>query len=173
MEKMKSTRKRKPSRRVVGKTVAAASIKSTAAAKTRPDVNASPDANASLDANMHPEATASPDADANRSASAAEGIAVEASVNTKFHLEPSLEIKDVEDVHKRLMARLARGAAVTVDVSRVGAVDTAGVQLLVAFQGEAVKRGVPVEFCGLSTALTHALTVLGLGATVRIASVHD
>ena len=161
MEKMKSTKKRKPLRRVVGKTVATASTKSAAAAKTRPD------ANASLDV------SASPDADADRNASAVEGTAVEASVNTKFHLEPSLEIKDVEDVHKRLMARLARGAAVTVDVSRVGAVDTAGVQLLVAFQGEAVKRGVSVEFCGNSSALTHALTVLGLGAVVQIASAHD
>jgi ABC-type transporter Mla MlaB component len=155
MEKMKSTRKRKSSRPVGGKAVATASIKSRAAAHTSPAANARPN----------------PDADSN--ASAVESTAVEASVNRKFHLDPSLEIKDVEDVHKRLMARLARGAAVTVDVSRVGAVDTAGVQLLVAFQSEAVKRGVPVEFCGLSTALTHALTVLGLGATVRIASVHD
>jgi ABC-type transporter Mla MlaB component len=161
MEKIKSTRKRKPSRRAVGKTVAAASIKSTAAAKARPE------ANASLDANTRPNANA------DRNASAVEGTAVEASVNTKFHLDPGLEIKDVEDVHKRLMARLARGAAVTVDVSRVGAVDTAGVQLLVALQGEAVKRGVSVEFCGNSTALTHALTVLGLRAVVRIASAHD
>jgi ABC-type transporter Mla MlaB component len=153
MEKMKSTRKRKSSRPVGGKAVATASTKSRAAAHTSPAANASPDADSN--------------------ASAVESTAVEASVNRKFHLDPSLEIKDVEDVHKRLMARLARGAAVTVDVSRVGAVDTAGVQLLVAFQGEAVKRGVPVEFCGLSTALTHALAVLGLGATVRIASVHD
>jgi ABC-type transporter Mla MlaB component len=167
MEKIKSTRKRKPSRRAVGKTVAAASIKSTAAAKARPEANASLDADTRPNANMHP------DADADRNASAVEGTAVEASVNTKFHLDPGLEIKDVEDVHKRLMARLARGAAVTVDVSRVGAVDTAGVQLLVALQGEAVKRGVSVEFCGNSTALTHALTVLGLGAVVRIASAHD
>jgi ABC-type transporter Mla MlaB component len=153
MEKMKSTRKRKSSRPVGGKAVATASTKSRAAAHTSPAANASPDADSN--------------------ASSVESTAVEASVNRKFHLDPSLEIKDVEDVHKRLMARLARGAAVTVDVSRVGAVDTAGVQLLVAFQGEAVKRGVPVEFCGLSTALTHALAVLGLGATVRIASVHD
>jgi ABC-type transporter Mla MlaB component len=173
MEKMKSTKKRKPLRRVVGKTVATASTKSAAAAKTRPDANASLDGSASPDANTRPNASMQPDANADGNASAVEGTAVEASVNTKFHLEPSLEIKDVEDVHKRLMARLARGAAVTVDVSRVGAVDTAGVQLLVAFQGEAVKQGVSVEFCGNSTALTHALTVLGLGAVVRIASAHD
>jgi ABC-type transporter Mla MlaB component len=163
MEKMKSTRKRKSSRRVGGKTAATASTKPAAVANTSPNANTHPDANTSPDAN----------ASADASASAVESAAVEASVNTKFHLEPSLEIKDVEDVHRRLMARLARGAAVTVDVSRVGAVDTAGVQLLVAFQSEAVQRGVSVEFCGHSTALTHALTVLGLGATVQIASAND
>jgi ABC-type transporter Mla MlaB component len=79
------------------------------------------------------------------------------------------EFKDVEDAHRQLTAMLAGGGAMLVDVSRVGAVDTAGVQLLLAFQGEAVKRGVSIEFHGRSAAITHALTALGLRDVVRIA----
>jgi len=193
MEKMKSTKKSKPARRVGGKTVATASTKRAVAAfkssgaNTPPDVSASADANTrpdvSVDANASPDANASAGANTNTSPDASVGVdsnaspvdsaAAEAGANTKFHLEPSLEIEDVEDAHKRLMARLARGAAVTIDISRVAAVDTAGVQLLVAFQSEAVKRGVSVEFCGHSIALTHAFTVLGLAAAMPIASAHD
>jgi anti-anti-sigma regulatory factor len=77
-------------------------------------------------------------------------------------LEPSLEIKDAEGVHRLLLAALGDGRAVTVDVGRVHAVDTAGAQLLLAFQGEASRRGVSVEFRGESAPLTHTLAVLGL-----------
>jgi anti-anti-sigma regulatory factor len=77
-------------------------------------------------------------------------------------LEPSLEIKDAEGVHRLLLAALGDGRAVTVDIGRVHAVDTAGAQLLLAFQGEASRRGVSVEFRGESAPLTHTLAVLGL-----------
>jgi anti-anti-sigma regulatory factor len=77
-------------------------------------------------------------------------------------LEPGLEIKDAESVHRLLLAALGDGRAVTVDVGRVHAVDTAGAQLLLAFQGEASRRGVTVNFRGESARLTHTLAVLGL-----------
>jgi anti-anti-sigma regulatory factor len=77
-------------------------------------------------------------------------------------LEPGLEIKDAESVHRLLFAALGDGRAVTVDVGRVHAVDTAGAQLLLAFQGEASRRGVAIEFRGESALLTHTLAVLGL-----------
>ena len=96
-----------------------------------------------------------------------------ATVGTKVYLEPGLEIKDVERVHEVLARTLARGRGVTVDVGRVVAVDTAGVQLLLAFQSEAVKRGMPTEFCGDSAALARALTVLGLGDKLHIALPRD
>jgi anti-anti-sigma regulatory factor len=96
-----------------------------------------------------------------------------ATVGTKVYLEPGLEIKDVEKVHQVLARTLARGRGVTVDVGRVVAIDTAGVQLLLAFQSEAVKRGVPAEFCGDSAALARALTVLGLGDRLHIALPRD
>jgi ABC-type transporter Mla MlaB component len=96
-------------------------------------------------------------------------LEADAGKESKYYLEPTLQIKDVEDAHRQLTAMLAGGGAMLVDVSRVGAVDTAGVQLLLAFQGEAVKRGVSIEFHGRSAAITHALTALGLRDVVRIA----
>ena len=86
----------------------------------------------------------------------------DASTRIRVQLEPGLEIKDAEGVHRLLLAALGDGRAVTVDVGRVHAVDTAGAQLLLAFQGEASRRGVTVEFRGDSAPLTHTLAVLGL-----------
>jgi anti-anti-sigma regulatory factor len=77
-------------------------------------------------------------------------------------LEPGLEIKDAEGVHRLLSAALVEQRAIAVDVSRVQAVDTAGAQLLLAFQSEASRRGVTLEFRGESAPLIHALAVLGL-----------
>ena len=86
----------------------------------------------------------------------------DASTDICVQLEPGLEIKDAEGVHRLLLAALGDGRTVTVDVGRVQAVDTAGAQLLLAFQGEAGRRGVTVEFRGESAPLTHTLAVLGL-----------
>ena len=86
----------------------------------------------------------------------------DASTRIRVQLEPGLEIKDAEGVHRQLLAALGDGRAVTVDVGRVHVVDTAGAQLLLAFQGEASRRGVTVEFRGDSAPLTHTLAVLGL-----------
>jgi anti-anti-sigma regulatory factor len=86
----------------------------------------------------------------------------DAHTRIRVQLEPGLEIKDAEGVHRLLVAALGDGRAVTVDVGRVHAVDTAGAQLLLAFQGEARRRGVVVEFSGESAPLTHTLAVLGL-----------
>ena len=87
-------------------------------------------------------------------------------------LEPGLEIKDAEGVHGRLLAALGDGRAVIVDVGRVHAVDTAGAQLLVAFQDEAGRRGVTIEFRGESAPLNHTLAVLGLRDKFQFAALH-
>jgi ABC-type transporter Mla MlaB component len=85
----------------------------------------------------------------------------------------NLEIKDVEGAKQRLMETFATGTSVKIDVGRVNAIDTAGVQLLLAFQGEAAKRGVAVEFSGESAPLRQALSVLGLRDKLQIASHRD
>ena len=96
-------------------------------------------------------------------AAAAQSVAV-------VQLEPSLEVKDVEAAHAVLKAALERGPRVTVDVGRILAVDTAGIQLLLAFQIEAAKRSIVAEFCGASSALERALDVLGLRDQLHIAA---
>jgi anti-anti-sigma regulatory factor len=85
-----------------------------------------------------------------------------AEVMPRVELGHSLEIKDVEAAHRQLLEALERGPSVTVDMSRLGATDTAGVQLLLAFKNEAGKRGVAVDFLGEPPALAQALAVLGL-----------
>jgi anti-anti-sigma regulatory factor len=96
-----------------------------------------------------------------------------APADTRLQLNSSLEIKDVESTHRQLLAMLERGPTVTVDIGHVAAMDTAGVQLIIAFQGEAAKRGVAVEYSGQSAAFTHALTALGLGNAVRHVAARD
>ena len=88
-------------------------------------------------------------------------------------LEPSLEIKDAEDVHRLLSAALVERRAIAVDVGRVQAVDAAGAQLLLAFQGEASRRGVTIEFRGESAPLIHTLAVLGLRDKLSFVVPHD
>jgi ABC-type transporter Mla MlaB component len=81
-----------------------------------------------------------------------------------------LEIKDVEDARLRLLETLDGGAPVRIGVGRVSTVDTAGVQLLLAFKAEAAKRGVAVEFHGDSAPLRSALAILGLGEHFKVVS---
>ena len=91
------------------------------------------------------------------------------SVAATLQLDANLEIKDVEDVHRRLLAASAGVPAVRVDVSRIAAIDTAGIQLLLALQGEGVHQGAAIEFCGASPAVSHALSVLGIPDALRLA----
>lgn len=88
-------------------------------------------------------------------------------------LNSSLEIKDVEGAHRQFMAALDLGSPVTVDIGRVAAMDTAGVQLILAFQSEAAKRGVAIQYRGDSTAFTHALAAVGLRDAVHHAAARE
>lgn len=86
---------------------------------------------------------------------------------TVVQLDGGLQIKDVEEAHRRLIAAFDRGGAMAIDISRVGVVDTAGVQLLLSLAGEAARRSVALEMQGESPALTKALAALGLGGACR------
>jgi anti-anti-sigma regulatory factor len=61
-----------------------------------------------------------------------------------------------------LSTALEKGVPLTIDLTHIAAIDTAGVQLLMGFQIAAAKRGTPLNFAGESVALTQALNVLGL-----------
>jgi anti-sigma B factor antagonist len=87
-------------------------------------------------------------------------------------LDSSLQIKDVEEAHRRLLAAVAGAPSLAVDVSRIESIDTAGIQVLLAVQKSAAAHGVPVEFCGESAALSQALATLGLSAAFQFVIPH-
>jgi anti-anti-sigma regulatory factor len=152
----KSSKKRKSSTRVRPKRAAVSATKAVPAAV--------PTVSPALSPSAVPAVSAAAEANGVTAVMAATGPRTDddASAGICVQLEPGLEIKDAEGVHRLLMAALGDGRAVTVDVGRVHAVDTAGAQLLLAFQGEASRRGVTIEFRGESALLTHTLAVLGL-----------
>ncbi len=81
----------------------------------------------------------------------------------EFVMNPSLEIRDVDEARTRLLAYLDGSVKFRVDVTPIVAVDSAGVQLLIALRREAHSRNVQLEFTGYSAALRQILTNLGLG----------
>ncbi len=83
-----------------------------------------------------------------------------------LRLESSLRIGEVEARRDMLLRQLDRGEPLRIDVGALQSVDTAGVQLLLAFRQEADRRGIPVDYCGESPELFNALRLLGLGDAV-------
>jgi anti-anti-sigma regulatory factor len=79
-----------------------------------------------------------------------------------LRLEPSLRIGEVEARRDLLLRQLEGGEPVRIDVSALQSVDTAGVQLLLAFRQEADRRGIQIDYCGESPDLINALNLLGL-----------
>ena len=116
--------------------------------------------------------TESPAVSTESAAVPTESPAVVSAAALQVELQPGLEIKDAEGVHRQLSAALVEGRAIAVDVGRVQAVDAAGAQLLLAFQGEASRRGVTIEFRGESAPLIHTLAVLGLSDKFSFAVPH-
>jgi len=98
-----------------------------------------------------------------------EAATLDASV---LYLDASLNIQNIEQSAATLRERLASPGALTIDLSRVANVDTAGIQILLAFRNEAPSRGLSLEFRGQSAALTQALSVLGLQGQLAAAPSH-
>jgi len=101
--------------------------------------------------------------------SAAE-TAVQQPIDTANYMTGNLDIHCVESTYREFRGFLASGLPVVIDVSRLDAIDTAGVQLLLAFTLEADRRSVPFNLRGDSPAFSSALDRLGLAgafATVR------
>lgn len=73
-----------------------------------------------------------------------------------------LDIAAAGDLHANLVEALGRDCPVRLDISRLTQVDTAGVQLLVAFTVEAHNKGIRVEWHGRPEPLHQAARRLGL-----------
>lgn len=77
-------------------------------------------------------------------------------------IEGELTIFTAQAVRERLLAALAAGGEVEVDLSRVSEMDSAGVQLLVAAKREAAARRQPLHFTGHSPAVVDTLDLCDL-----------
>ena len=76
-------------------------------------------------------------------------------------LPESLQVQDVAHELVRLRAVFDSRLPVTLDVSRLAAVDTAGVQLLAALVREGRRLHIPVALQGDCAVLSRALELLG------------
>ena len=104
-----------------------------------------------------------------RSAAAVVEVAGEP-VDTARFLTGSFDIHGIESSYRELRGLLASGLPVVIDVSQLHAIDTAGVQLLLAINQEAARRAVPLNLRGDSPVFSTAVDGLGLTsafATVR------
>lgn len=77
-------------------------------------------------------------------------------------LGASLRIQDVAASHRVLERTLEEGTPVRIDLGELADVDTAGVQLLIAYGREAARRGIDVRWSGETPALLNALRLLGM-----------
>lgn len=100
----------------------------------------------------------------------APAVAAPAAMDNATYLKGSFDIHGVETGYREFRGLLASGLPVVIDVSGLDAVDTCGVQLLLALEREAQRRSVPLTLRGESAVLDSALHRLGLSdafATVR------
>ncbi len=81
-------------------------------------------------------------------------------------LGASLRIQDVEAGHRLLQQTLKGSAPLRIDLSRLVDIDTAGVQLLIAYCREAGRLGIDARFVGETPALAQALRLLGLNGAL-------
>jgi anti-anti-sigma regulatory factor len=101
---------------------------------------------------------------------AAANPAAPAPIDPATHLKGSFDIHGVEASYREFRGLLASGLPVVIDISGLDAVDTCGVQLLLALEREAQRRSVPLTLRGESAVFDSALHRLGLSdafATVR------
>jgi anti-anti-sigma regulatory factor len=76
----------------------------------------------------------------------------------------SCTIYEAAAIKAHMLEQLARPGPCEIDGSAVGRVDTAGVQLCVAFALDCLERGLECAWTGRSEALDQAITTLGVGA---------
>jgi ABC-type transporter Mla MlaB component len=82
-------------------------------------------------------------------------------------LEVSLTIQDISDYKNRLAAFLDSNEEVCVDCSKVENIDSAGLQLLIAFQNEMNSRGNKVKLL-CSDVVHNIATMMGLSKQLEI-----
>jgi anti-anti-sigma regulatory factor len=82
-------------------------------------------------------------------------------------LGPACTFQQVSSLHPTLLDYLAESSPVIIDASEVEQVDTAGLQLLVAFAIDCMERGIVFGWKARSMAFERSVRLLGLGALLE------
>ena len=83
------------------------------------------------------------------------------------HLGADCTIREAADLKNQLLNLLEAPQPLFVDGSAVERVDTAGVQLLIAFSLDCMERGISYGWPGRSPALARAIEMLGVGSLLE------
>jgi anti-anti-sigma regulatory factor len=84
-------------------------------------------------------------------------------------LGASCTIKETAALKAQLLERLARPGTIEIDGRGVQRVDTAGLQLLVAFALDCMERNIPFVWRGRSAELEQAVDMLGIAPLLESA----
>ncbi len=79
----------------------------------------------------------------------------------RARLQDSLDISSVSEARDHLLQVLRSGSEVLLDFSSMTEIDTAGVQLVIALRGEALRSGVSCRCNRPSSAVLDVFRVLG------------
>jgi len=86
----------------------------------------------------------------------------------RIQLDARMSIIQAAGLHGTLLARLAEGAPVEVDGSRVEEIDTAILQLLTSLWRTGQERGIACSWFGVSEALRHTACLVGVAPMLRL-----
>jgi ABC-type transporter Mla MlaB component len=89
---------------------------------------------------------------------------------TSFALAAECMVADAATLKQNLAVLLGEQQAVTLDISALQRIDTAGLQVITAFVRERAVRGLRVEWQGTAPALANAAQLLGLTSLLKLAA---
>ena len=82
-------------------------------------------------------------------------------------LDARLDIAQAADLHRTLLARLAKGGPVVIDGARVEEIDTAMLQLLASLWRTSRERGIDCTWKSASAALRHTANLIGVAQVLN------
>jgi anti-anti-sigma regulatory factor len=85
-----------------------------------------------------------------------------------FAIAAECTVADASSLKSGLAKLLDESASVTLDISAVQRIDTAGLQVITAFIRERESQGRQVQWRGHAPAVTAAARLLGLGALLKL-----
>lgn len=86
----------------------------------------------------------------------------------RIELEARMTIAQAADLHRMLLAPIARGEGMVVDGTRVEEVDTAILQLLASLWRTCLERGIACSWHGASDALRQTAALVGLAELLQL-----